>query len=254
MRGKRGLLLGVLTTLGSLAGCGGGGDAPTAADTAALDHITALRARLADLEREAQRLESVGAIKRLQRAYGFYLDEGLWDDVADLFSDDATIEYANEGVYAGEQRIREYLHRLGGGRNGLAEGQLNEHMQLQPVITLAPDGNRAQGRWRTVIMSGEFGKSANWGEGTYENEYVNDGGTWKIRKLHWYVTFVAPYELGWTKVEPVDRLAAPFTAEFPPDAPPTEDYKPFPGVYFPPFHWAPTMADDLLRQVPADER
>ena len=49
------------------------------------------------------------------------------------------------------------------------------------MITVAPDGASAQGRWRTVIMAGEYGKSASWGEGTYENEYVNDGGIWKIR-------------------------------------------------------------------------
>lgn len=256
MRAKRGLLFGVLAGLAcGVAGCGerGSGDnqgqAATAADAETVQRISALRVRLAELDQQAQLLEHASAVKRLQRAYGFYVDKGLWDDVADLFSNDASIEYANEGVYLGKPRIREYLHRLGGGRIGLADGQLNEHMQLQPVITVAADGQSAKGRWRTVIMTGDYGKSANWGEGVYENEYVNDGGIWKISKLHWYVTFVAPYELGWTKVEPMERLVAPFTADFPPDLPPTEDYKPFPGVYFPPFHWAPTLADELVRQV-----
>src|SRR5512139_3905618 len=65
------------------------------------------------LEKRADLIADANDIKRLQRAYGFYWDKGMWDDVADLFTADATIEYANEGVNVGQQQIRRYFHELG---------------------------------------------------------------------------------------------------------------------------------------------
>jgi hypothetical protein len=104
---------------------------------------------VAALEARVDRIKDSNDIKRLQRAYGFYLDKGQYDEIADLFTADGSVEYANEGVYLGQSRIREYLHRLSGGRNGLVEGQINNHLLLQPVVHVAPDGltaRRAGGR------------------------------------------------------------------------------------------------------------
>ena len=122
----------------------------------------------------------------MQHAYGYYVDRALWDDVADLFADDGTIEIGLDGVYVGKARVREYLYALGGGRQGLVDGELNEHLQVMPVITVAPDGSTAKARWRAITLTGELGGDAFWGEGPYENEYVKDGGVWKIKTLHWY--------------------------------------------------------------------
>jgi hypothetical protein len=81
------------------------------------------------------------------------------------------------------------------------------------------------------------GSGGNWGEGTYENEYVKQDGVWKIRKLHWYATFVAPYEGGWldTDARAVDDFA--MGRGVMPDRPPSEAYESYPGVYVPPFHY-----------------
>ncbi len=106
--------------------------------------VAAAMQRVAMLEARAQRIKDINDIKRLQRAYGYYLDEGQWDDVADLFADDATLEIGKDGVYRGRERIRAYFRALGGGRNGLAPGQLNEHLQVMPVITLRADGAACQ--------------------------------------------------------------------------------------------------------------
>jgi hypothetical protein len=192
--------------------------------------ITALEAR-------ADRIKDSNDIKRLQRAYGFYLDKAQWDQMADLFAANASVEYANEGVYVGQDHIRAYLKKLGGDHNGLVEGQLNNHLILQPVVHVAPDGNTAKGRWRALIQTGQYKKSASWGEGTYENEYVKEGGVWKISKLHWYVSFVAPYEGGWAKVKPVDAFVGEVAKAMKPDQPPSVDYKPYPAAFVPPYHY-----------------
>ena len=72
-----------------------------------------------------QKLEGVRAVKNLQRAFGYYVDRGLWGEAADLFAEDGTIEIGLDGVYQGKGRIREYLKRLHGGPEGLISAQLN---------------------------------------------------------------------------------------------------------------------------------
>jgi hypothetical protein len=98
-----------------------------------------LKERLAELRREIVRREDYQAIIRLQRAYGFYIDKGYWDEAGDLFAEDATFEYGVEGVYVGRERILQAIVRLGGGNHcpRLPFGQLNEHIQHQTENKLA---------------------------------------------------------------------------------------------------------------------
>jgi hypothetical protein len=191
------------------------------------------------LAAEVDRLEATRAVKTLQRAYGYFVDRALWREAADLFTDDATIELGADGVYVGKQRIHDYLKRLGGGREGLRYGQLNEHMMLQPVVDVAPDGRTALARWRDWMMLGQFHEHAEWGDGIMENSYVKEGGVWKIASVHLFTNFVVPYEEGWARAKPA---AADWRSEaakaYPPDRPPTIAYRPFPDTYVPPFHAA----------------
>jgi hypothetical protein len=198
--------------------------------------IQVLQGRLDALKDRAQRVRDANDIKRLQRAYGYYLDEAQWDEMTALFTDDATVEYGRDGLYRGKERIREYLYKLGGDQLGLAAGQLNEHYQLMPVITLAEDGMTAKGRWRALILSGNFGESANWGEGPYENEYRKEDGIWKISKVRWFQTIMVPYEGTWAKNEDVNK-GKYVSDQFPPDEPQTDTYGSWPETFLPPFHF-----------------
>ncbi len=65
-------------------------------------------------------------------------------------------------------------------------------MQLQPVIHIAPDGHTAKGRWRAIVLLGQFHEYARWQTGPYECEYRKEHGVWKISKLHWVETFTVP--------------------------------------------------------------
>lgn len=200
----------------------------------------ALTERAARLKLKAQHREDYQAIIRLQRTYGFYIDKGYWREASSLFAEDATFEHGVDGVYVGRERIHQAIVKLGGGNPGpgLPFGQLHEHFQLQPVITIAPDGQAAQGRWHQLSMTGQYGEHAEWGEGVYENAYVKEGGVWKIAALRYFPNFVAPYEGGWASLEPVEGdWRSPALADFPPDRPPTARYRPFPDIFVPPFHY-----------------
>ncbi len=198
--------------------------------------LTALTQRIAWLEAQTARLEAASAVKRLQRAFGYYLDAAQWDEAAELFAEDATIELALDGVYCGRERIRQYLYALGGGRAGLRQGEIHEWLQLQPVVHVAPDGLTAKARWRTFLIAGQLGERAVWGEGPYEAQYVRRAGTWQIETLHWYQTIIVPYEGGWLKNR--DATGGVFASrQLSPDRPPSEPYETWPGVYTPPFHY-----------------
>lgn len=195
-----------------------------------------LDGQIAELDARVAKLEGVRAVKKLQRAFGYYVDRGLWQDAADLFVDDGTVEIGADGVYRGKARIAEYLKRLHGGQDGLIYGQLNEWVTLQPAIAMGRDGLTATARWRDLGMTGQYKQHAEWTDAIFENSYVNDNGVWKIRNLHLYVNFVAPYEKGWARLQPGEGLVRSEASKaFPPDRPPTVTYQPFPAVQVPPF-------------------
>jgi hypothetical protein len=210
-----------------------------------------LTGEIARLSGEVEQLEGARAVRKLQRAFGYYIDRGLWDEASDLFADDGTVEIGADGVYVGKARIKEYLKRLGGGRDGLIYGELYEHAQLQPVIDIAADGLSAKGRWRELEMTGHFGKDAFWGDAVEENSYVKDGGVWKLKALHLYVGFVAPHVGGWPRLKPAaDDWRSDVAKAYPPDRPSTEKYKPFPEPNLAPFHYVNPVTGRALAVKP----
>jgi hypothetical protein len=223
----------LVASLAAMVGLGAGGRGGD--DRRSSPSLHLLQERIERLERELDTARSIQQIERLQRIYGYYLDKALWDRAVDLLTDDCTVEIAGRGVYKGKERaLVVFRDVLGGGRIGLAEGQLYNHMNLQGVVTIGSNRNEAKGRWRALIQVGRLGTSALWAEGPYENEYRRERGVWKISKLHWFATFYTPYADGWGKTSL--PMSGP-SAEFPPDAPPTIEYQPYPSPFVPPFHY-----------------
>jgi hypothetical protein len=213
---------------------GASNGAPPATDSNA--RLDALEAELSSLELEIRSVEDGKAIRRLQNAYGYYVDQKLAREIGALFADapDTSAELGGSGVYVGKPRITQFYERVMGG-DGLKPGELYNHMILQGVVHVAPDGRTAKGRWRALIQTGEHGKSAQWAEGPYENEYVKENGVWKFSRVHWYQTVAAEYEPGWHKAsQPLNQPLA----DFPPDRPPSVAYQSYPSAFQPPYHYA----------------
>ncbi len=105
-----------------------------------------------EIETRASWVQSVNELRNLQGIYGYYFDKALWDEVTDLFTEDGTIELGLNGVYAGKANIRKYLYSPTGGKVGLRPGEIMNHFQLSPVVTLSDDGANAKARWRTILF------------------------------------------------------------------------------------------------------
>jgi len=194
--------------------------------------LSLLEARLSNLRLQVGLLEDRRAIERLQQSYSHYVTAGRPHEAATLFSSspEASIEFAQMGVYVGRPRIEAFLGRVA----KAAPGLMNETPTMQGVINVAPDGQSGQARWRSLVMKGQHGQDAQWEEGPYENDYVKENGVWRIKRLHWYTTVVASYEKGWH--HGAQPIAGPL-ADLPPDRPPSVAYQAFPNFFLPPYHY-----------------
>lgn len=196
-----------------------------------------LAAQIADLRARLQQVEDREAIVRLQYQYGYYIDNRMWEEMAALFADGpCEMEIGQRGVYIGRDRILPFLRDvLGGGRRGLLRDEIIHHIQLQPLVTLADDGQSAQCRARAQVQGNSPPGSGKFlfAEGLYENTYVKQAGEWRIQRLWWVPTY-------YFQIAGFDHAvfdSGPPSAQFPPDRPsvPVDEAL---GRRFPGFHYA----------------
>lgn len=197
--------------------------------------LEALQAQLTTLQARIDRLEDKNQIEKLQRAYGYYLDKQLWGEIAALFSDRGSVEIAQRGVYRGRKSIDTFFTQvMGHGHQGLQKDHLFNHMILQGIVDVDPDGLHARGRWRALQWVMTYGKGGIYAEGPYENTYVKENGVWKIQSMHYFDSYHVTDTSGFVKdaISPSGQTAA-----FPPDEQPSIVYDNYPGVFVPPFHY-----------------
>jgi hypothetical protein len=211
-----------------------------------------LETRFEELARRVGLLEDTHAVRTLHFKYGYYIDKCLYDEAVDLFAEDCTLYFLN-GIYrgrAGARRLycdwfREYFT---GGHNGPVPGFLLDHFQGQDIVDVAPDGMSAKGRFRAIMQAGCHDSKADpvpgfpeqcWEGGIYENEYVKDGGIWKIRVLNYNMLWQADYGPGWAHSS-VHLM--PLTKTWPEDPKGPDELLPRPPAVWPdtrvvPFHY-----------------
>ncbi|MEG3149078.1 nuclear transport factor 2 family protein [Sphingomonas sp. ZT3P38] len=182
-----------------------GAGSPIPRDLAPVAATGSTAARVALLDAEADLLLAASAVQNLQAAYGFYTDRKLWDDVADLFAPDATLETGAARV-RGRAAIRDSL-----GAAGLATGELNDRPQLVPVVTVAADGHSASVRGIEIAQTGQHGGASFWSVAVYDNRFVKRNGSWMIQSMRIVPRMRAAYATGWAQ----DLPAIAGTAAYP---------------------------------------
>jgi hypothetical protein len=182
------------------------------------DSATALLQEVAALKQEVGRLRDESEIRQLQYRYGYFDEQFQWDRLLDLFADgDCSVEIGARGKYLGKERVgRFYREVIAQNRTQLSRNQIYNHLQLQMVITVDPDGLHARARSRTFIQGsrGE-GSSLMLAEGVYENSYIKQAGIWKIQHMYWAPTFYANV----TGIESIKFSGVAESEAIPPDSP-----------------------------------
>lgn len=157
--------------------------------------------RLAELARKTRQLDAWIGTENVANAYGYSIDEFLWDDMADLFSEQGWKELSYIGRYTGRERIRQsVVDRYG--RGGRRPNSMTFHQKTQPVITVSEDGNSSSIRTRLFQMNAALQPGGSWMSGIYENTAVKENGVWKLSSMDLDYTWSADYLGGWAVVEP----------------------------------------------------
>ncbi len=204
-------------------------------------------------------VEDTDAIRKLQHAYGYYLDKCIYEEVVDLFADDGEVHF-NGGIFIGKDKgvrrlyIDNFSEGFTGKKNGPIFGFLLDHLQIQDIVDVAPDRKTAKGRFRTLMQAGAHISSKSgaeavkkgqppmqwWEGGIYENEYVREGNIWKIKLLNYNALWHADYAKGWSYTKA--GYIPPFSKTYPEDPKGPDKLMPkrvlWPETDVIPFHYA----------------
>lgn len=161
------------------------------------------------LARDVDRLISLRQVKDLQRSYAQYAQSGQWNEMAGLFTSNATFIRGDETLN-GRKAIANWLTRRGGGKRGLPSGALHAELIDEPLANLSVDGRSAKVRWMSLAFLGDGRGNARIEGGLYENEYVREAQGWKISVSHYYPQYSGSYEDGWTNEGGADLPIIPY--------------------------------------------
>ncbi len=201
---------------------------------------------LEGLEAKVRILEDTEEIKKLQRAYGYYLEHMMVEDIVDLFADGEDVElWVAAGKFKGKEAIRHLYNYI---RDSFPGPEfLHQIMQLSGIVNVQAGGNTAKGRWygfgaqALPVKGGKI--NPGWMNGVYEADYVQQEGRWKIRKLRWCMTFRA----SWTEsfVETSRRDDSPMDRSENRNLGPrgTAEETRYPTGFVCPFHFANPVSD-----------
>ena len=113
--------------------------------------VEEMEARIKTLEAQVRTMQDIEDIKKLQRAFGFYLEHWMAEELVDLFADgpDTSLSIAAGQFYGKENVAR--LCRRGKESNEEIKPEspefLHQVMQLSGIVDVDPDGKTAKGRW-----------------------------------------------------------------------------------------------------------
>jgi hypothetical protein len=147
-----------------------------------------------ELRAALQELKDLEAIKSLKSKYCHLVDSRSWNELAELWTEDATCDYGFFGSYRGRDEIVEKFF----GELVESASSFNAHMIHNPLIDLR--GDRASGTWYlTAHTTIQPANQAVWVMGLYRDEFERVEGEWKISSLTFEFKYYTPFEDGWVK-------------------------------------------------------
>jgi hypothetical protein len=188
--------------------------------------------RLAAARRGYARSAAWEGTENISSAYGFYIDDFQWPEMAGIFAQKGHKHSPFAGYYFGPERIIGAVNANYGATQGATRVRtgIAYHWRIQPVIIAAEDGRSTTSRVRLIQTA--TGKKAEdrpnnsaFSSGMYPNDQtVIENGIWRLWALEideHYMTS-AGWKGGWSGVKPVGADRPPsrpsaLLTRYPPD-------------------------------------
>jgi len=138
------------------------------------------------------RLIDIEAIKQLKARYCYFVDDGQWDELENLWTEDAVCDYGFFGRFQGRRAIMDDFFR------GLVSSAstFNAHMLHNPLIEVENDV--ASASWYFTAHTTVNGRAL-LAMGRYRDRYAKVQGEWKIAAIAVEFKYYTPFEEGWAK-------------------------------------------------------
>lgn len=151
------------------------------------------------------RLEDIEAIKKLQKAYGYYVEHMMYQEIVDCFADspDVVLNWL-EGQYLGKAGVKKYFEFM---KVAPPEFQ-HQVMQIAGIVDIDPGEETAKGRWYAfggIFIPRESRVTRSFVSGIYEMGYIKEKGKWKILSIKWEIPYALRIADGWATPEDVNR-------------------------------------------------
>jgi hypothetical protein len=178
------------------------------------------------VEERIKALLDINELERFHSVYGYQQDKSLFNENVDLFVEKGSSTIFQNALYKDKTGIRRMWlgnwGRLTYDAYMMIDGLMNDHLMFQPVFTLSEDRQsakmRARGRGYITTFDGDIGKrTIAFGDhyvkedGTreatgnlslvqdyiYENTFVKDNGTWKLKDWNICIYATSSYSRGY---------------------------------------------------------
>jgi hypothetical protein len=200
--------------------------------------LAALEKKVKAQEKELTRLKDIEAIKKLEKAYGYYVEHMMWQEIIDCFSDspDVLLDWL-EGKYKGKAGVIKYFERM----QKNPPDFMHQVMQIAGIVDIDSNGKTASGRWYAfggIFVPREGNIRRSFVSGIYENRYIKEKGVWKMLSIKWVIPYAVRIAGDWAMPEDVNRpyLAGEFRGPAPDIPIDREDGRYLSGYIFP-FHY-----------------
>ena len=113
-------------------------------------NLKEMEEKIKRLEAKVRELEDIEQIKIVQKSYGYYMDNLMYDDAADLFTDDCHAFHIQ-----GREALKASFNTFTTPR---FEGtkKLFLKQQLMGVIHVDKEGKTAKGRWNMLCLKTDY--------------------------------------------------------------------------------------------------
>lgn len=154
--------------------------------------------KLISIEERIKMLEDKEKIRETIHRYAWLLDKKEWDDLIELFSEDAILTVRPYGTHKGKDEIRSFFFGI------LDKRPSGFHYIANSIITVEGHKGKSESFWHST---GEREGKSMIVAGFYYHELIRGrDDNWYIKKKEIYIDYNVPLEIGWGGLRGDDRI------------------------------------------------